>query len=133
MLTREQALHNLNLSNEASGEEIEQSYRRLVRRYPPEFHPDRFRQIDESYRTLSSLSFLVESIFNAKDRDEDGDLVAQINELPLAPEAGAALLGVDVLRRLYLVESLWPARKGLGVQEERTKRDFPRKQGKIPF
>jgi len=109
MLTRDQALHNLNLPHEASKEEIEQSYRRLVRRYPPEFHPDRFRQIDESYRTLTSLSFMVESIFNAKNKDDGGNLARQVAELPLAADAETvAQEGVAALRRMLLQEALWP-------------------------
>ncbi|MDD2463949.1 MAG: hypothetical protein PHI97_08120 [Desulfobulbus sp.] len=132
MLTREQALHHMNLQHEASREEIEQSYRRLVRRYPPEFHPDRFRQIDASYRTLTSLSFMVESIFNAKDKGEEGNLAPQVAELPLAAEAEAAVQGVAALRRILLMEALWP-RRGQQLTEEQAKRDFPRKKGEIPF
>lgn len=133
MLTRDQALHNLNLHNEAGKEEIEQSYRRLVRRYPPEFHPDRFRLIDESYRTLSSLSFMVESIFNATNLGEEGNLAQQVAELPLAVDAEAAVQGVAALRRMLLMEALWPRRGQSLTREEQAKRDFPRKKGEIPF
>lgn len=108
MLTRDQALHHLNLPHEASREEIEHSYRRLVRRYPPEFHPDRFHQIDASYRTLTSLSYRVESIFSVKDSGEEGNLARQVIELPLSADAEAADQGVAALRRLFLQEALWP-------------------------
>jgi curved DNA-binding protein CbpA len=108
MLTRDQALHNLNLSHEAGKEEIEQSYRRLVRRYPPEFHPDRFRQIDESYRILTSLSFRVESIFNTKHRDEEENLARQVAELPMEVDAETVAQGVAALRRFVLQNALWP-------------------------
>lgn len=133
MLTREQALHHLNLQQEASREEIEQSYRRLVRRYPPEFHADRFRQIDASYRTLTSLSFMVESIFNAREKGEDGNLAQQVAELPLAADAESAVQGVAALRRMLLMEVLWPRRGQPLIREEQKKRDFPRKKGEIPF
>lgn len=58
-MTREQALTNLQLSAAATREDIEQAYQKLVRRYPPEFHPERFRRVDESYRFLTSLPFMV--------------------------------------------------------------------------
>jgi hypothetical protein len=68
----------------------------LVRRYPPEHHPDRFRQIDESYRTLTSLFFVVESIFSAKDEGEErGTLARQVAEMPLTGDAGAAAQGCE--------------------------------------
>jgi curved DNA-binding protein CbpA len=38
-MTREEALAQLNLPPSAGREEIEQAYQRMVRRYPPEFHP----------------------------------------------------------------------------------------------
>ena len=133
MLTREQALHHLNLQHEASREEIEQSYRRLVRRYPPEFHADRFRLIDASYRTLTSLSFMVESIFNAEDKGEEGNLAQQVAELPLAADAEAAVQGVAALRRMLLMGALWPRREQPLTREEQAKWDFPRKKGEIPF
>ena len=115
MLTRDQALQNLHLPPEAERDEIEQSYRRLVRRYPPEYHPDRFRQIDESYRILTSLSFVVEGIFNAKDGGEGSDTLArQVADLPLTADGEAAAQGVEELRRMLWYDGLWP-RKRLGT------------------
>jgi hypothetical protein len=62
MMTREEALQNLNLPPDAGPEAIEKAYQRLVRRYPPEFHPDRFRTIDQSYRQLKSLPAMIEKL-----------------------------------------------------------------------
>ena len=59
-MIREKALALLNLPSSASREEIERAYQRLVRRYPPEFHPEKFRAIDEAYRFLTSLAFRIE-------------------------------------------------------------------------
>jgi curved DNA-binding protein CbpA len=59
-MTKEKALAVLNLFPPASREEIEKAYQRLVRRYPPEFHPEKFRALDEAYRFLTSLAFRIE-------------------------------------------------------------------------
>lgn len=61
-MTREEALDHLNLPPSAGKEEIEQAYQRMVRRYPPEFQPEKFRQVDEAYRSLVSLPFLLEKL-----------------------------------------------------------------------
>jgi len=61
-MTREEALQNLNLPPDAAPEAIEKAYQRLVRRYPPEFHPDKFRSIDDSYRQLTSLPAMIEKL-----------------------------------------------------------------------
>ena len=59
-MTREEALQNLSLPSDADRDAIEKAYQRLVRRYPPEFHPDRFRSIDDSYRQLTSLAAMIQ-------------------------------------------------------------------------
>ena len=61
-MTREEALIQLNLPPAARKEEIEQAYQRMVRRYPPEFQPEKFRQVDEAYHFLTSLPFVVEKL-----------------------------------------------------------------------
>jgi curved DNA-binding protein CbpA len=65
-MTKEEALLVLNLPPSAEREEIDQAYQRLVRRYPPEFHPDRFRKVDEAYRFIISLAFRIESLLSAE-------------------------------------------------------------------
>jgi hypothetical protein len=60
MMTREEALQNLNLPGDADQDAITKAYQRLVRRYPPEFHPDKFRLIDDSYRQLTSLAAMIQ-------------------------------------------------------------------------
>ena len=44
----------LGLSTAASAEEVRQSYFRLVRRYPPETHPERFKLVRAAYEALKS-------------------------------------------------------------------------------
>lgn len=108
MQTREEALVSLNLTPKATAEEIEKAYQRMVRRYPPEFHPDRFRQIDESYRTLTSLAFLVENIFPARDEGPGTNLAQVLADLPFAAEEDAVARSIKEIRTLLLTESLWP-------------------------
>ncbi len=63
-MTRQDALNELNLPAGGTADEITQAYRRLARRYPPEFNPERFRRIDEAYRYLTSLPDMIERIFS---------------------------------------------------------------------
>lgn len=62
-MTRDQALAVLNLPESATPQEVQQAYERLVRRYPPEFHPDKFCQIDAAHRFLTSLPYRLERLF----------------------------------------------------------------------
>jgi hypothetical protein len=70
-MTREEAMLQLNLPPSACKEEIEQAYQRMVRRYPPEFQPEKFRQIDEAYRFLTSLPFLLEKLMAPGTESEE--------------------------------------------------------------
>jgi len=63
-VTRQDALNELNLPEKAGDEDVEQAYRRLVRRYPPEFNPEKFQKIDEAYRFLTSLPDMVERLLS---------------------------------------------------------------------
>ena len=62
-MNREIALQTLNLDSQAAHETIEKNYRKLINRYPPEFHPDKFREIDDAYRFLTSFARKVEMLF----------------------------------------------------------------------
>lgn len=108
MPIREEALKNLNLPVNATEGEINTAYQRLVRRYPPEFHPDRFRQIDESYRILTSLAFLAESIL-AERADSPGTSLARTLAAidPVARE-GAVEKSLKEIRAILYSEALWP-------------------------
>ena len=108
MLTREQALNHLNLPPEATNEAIEKAYQRMVRRYPPEFHPDRFRQIDESYRTLTSLAFVVERLLATESVEPATNLAQRLADLPLAIGSDAVAASLRDLRRMLVSETLWP-------------------------
>jgi hypothetical protein len=108
MLTREEALKNLNLAPDTSDEAIEQAYRRLVRRYPPEHNPDRFRLLDESYRILTSLAYQVESILLPATGTPSPNLGAVLAQVPLMVGEAEVAQGMVELRGLWLAASLWP-------------------------
>lgn len=106
-MTREQALSNLNLTASADREEIEKAYQRLVRRYPPEFNPERFRQVDESYRFLTSLPYMLEKLLSPAL--VEGQLnPADFTFTPAVP-ADCQQQALREIRKLYLYSHLWGA------------------------
>lgn len=64
-MTKEEGLEKLKLPPTASKEEIERAYQKLVKRYPPEFHPDKFREIDEAYSYLTSFSAMINNLLSS--------------------------------------------------------------------
>ncbi|MDD3580339.1 MAG: DnaJ domain-containing protein [Desulfobacca sp.] len=63
-MIRKDALAILRVSDSATREDLDRAYQRLVRRYPPEFNPEKFRQIDEAYKFLTSLPYLLERLLS---------------------------------------------------------------------
>ncbi|MEE8526174.1 MAG: J domain-containing protein [Thermoanaerobaculia bacterium] len=57
----------LGLEPGASREAVDAAYRRLVRRYPPELHPERFSAIHRCYRFLSSFENRMNEIRRAEE------------------------------------------------------------------
>jgi curved DNA-binding protein CbpA len=55
METLEQAYAVLGLEPSATTEEVENAYRRAIRRYPPELNQRRFARIKQAYELLSSF------------------------------------------------------------------------------
>jgi curved DNA-binding protein CbpA len=110
-VTREQALKNMNLAPSSTREEIEKAYQRLVQRYPPEFHPERFRVIDESYHVLTSLAFFLERALSPEDHALDRDLFSFAPTVPETAQSDA----VRRIKRRFLMDALWatgPSGKG---------------------
>lgn len=105
-MTREEALAHLNCAPDAGRDEIEKAYQRMVRRYPPEFHPDRFRLVDESYRMLTSLSFLLESLLSPRKTDPSVEEI--ISELHAVAEPDAVEKSIQDIRKVLVMEVLWP-------------------------
>jgi len=104
-MTREEALRNLNLPPDADSAAVEKAYQRLVRRYPPEFHPDRFRTLDDSYRQLTSLPAMIEKLLAPAVQDEkiDPDLLA------FKPSLSDSCIGDGLaeIRAMALSAALW--------------------------
>lgn len=104
-MTREEALQNLNLSTDANPEDIEKAYQRLVRRYPPEFNPDKFRLIDDSYRQLTSLPAMIEKLLSPSVSTSSFDAAL----LAFNPAIASSCLdeALEEIKRSALHEALW--------------------------
>ena len=106
-MTREEALIQLNLPPSARKEEVEQAYQRMVRRYPPEFQPEKFRQIDEAYRFLISLPFLLEKLM-APEADS-GEVNKSLFSFSLSPPQPLALEeALSEAKNHFKMSYLWP-------------------------
>jgi len=106
-MTREKALTLLNLPSSASREEIERAYQRLVRRYPPEFHPEKFRALDEAYRFLTSLAFRVERSLSPQAKMEIDKELFSFNLTPPTASLEGALNEIKTkLKIAFLWEPL---------------------------
>ena len=109
-MNREEALNQLNLPPSASKEEIEQAYHRMVRRYPPEFHPEKFRQIDESYRFLTSLPFLLEKLLAPGAGIEE--MKKSLFSFSLSPPQFSILEeALTEAKKQFKMSYLWPSPK----------------------
>jgi|GEM_PF-899249 len=111
-MTRKQALTLLHLEADATPEDVERAYLRLVRRFPPEFHPDKFRQIDEAYRFLSSWSYRLEHLLRPEKvaAPEHGNFPYHL-EPPTAPDETLLQAFRQQLRRSHLWEAEPPSEK----------------------
>jgi hypothetical protein len=105
-MTREEALQNLNLPPDADADAIEKAYQRLARRYPPEFHPDKFRAVDDSYRQLTSLSAMIEKLLAPSIEAPKIDPSLLVFEPAIPPEEAAKAV-LEILA-LALGAALWP-------------------------
>ncbi len=103
-MTREKAMALLNLPSWAGREDIERAYRRLVRRYPPEFHPEKFRDIDEAYRLLTSLAFRVEhSLLPQTKMEIDRDSFS----FDMAPPIASLEAALNEIKTKLKIAFLW--------------------------
>lgn len=109
METREAAFKVLNLPETADLHQIEQAYRRLVRRYPPEFHSEKFRKIDEAYRLLTSLSFHLEKLLNPQKKEDP--LAADLFIFDPTPPENPLGKALAEAKRLFRKNHLWSSLK----------------------
>ena len=104
-MTDDLALKALGLDREASSEAIEKAYRKLINRYPPEFHPDKFRQVDEAYRYLTSYPKRVAALFAPDATRKTVDLA--LFRYPVGENTEQIDSGLRELRRLARLWYLW--------------------------
>jgi curved DNA-binding protein CbpA len=103
-MTKENALIILNLPSSANREEIDQAYQRLTRRYPPEFHPEKFRAIDEAYRFLTSIAFRIERLLSPQTKR---DLDRKTFSFDLTPPVSSLEGALSEIRKQMKIAFLW--------------------------
>jgi curved DNA-binding protein CbpA len=106
-MTRENSLAALNLPASATKADIEQAYHRLVRRYPPEFQPEKFRQIDDAYRFLTSLPAMLEKLLSSAAQEKELD--KGLFNLTAAPPSAALEEAILELKQQVKLSFLWPS------------------------
>lgn len=108
-MTREEWLAVLNLPGSATKGDIEQAYQRLVRRYPPEFQPEKFRQIDDAYRFLTSLPSMLERLLSSAAQEKELD--KSLFSLTATPPVAALEAALRELKKQVKLSFLWPSPK----------------------
>ncbi|KAB8314022.1 tetratricopeptide repeat protein [Tolypothrix campylonemoides VB511288] len=105
--------HILEISSQASADEIKQAYFRLVRKYSPEKDPERFQQIRIAYNTLSDSKARENYDAMQKHGDEIKNLIDQAeNKIQLEEWSSAIPLLKQVL---VLAPTMDAARNLLGL------------------
>ena len=104
-MTREDALRRLKLDPMATRSEIETAYHKFVRRYPPEFHPDRFREIDEAFRFLISFPVMVGRLLT--DDTHDDLLDKESFPLPISPPVPSKDEALREIKAKFKIVHLW--------------------------
>jgi curved DNA-binding protein CbpA len=105
MERKSEALKVLNLSDDAAKEEIEKAYQRMVRRYPPEFNPDRFREIDEAYRFLTSFPYQLERLLSPEKTKSSKD--PGWFEFSLSAPQGLLPGALSEIKEAFYLNHLW--------------------------
>jgi len=106
----EAAFSFLRVAKNASPEEVRNAYVRLVRRYPPEHFPEKFKQLNEAYQQLTISDDCLIALVNRITKCSSlvdlaaclwGDSRELIYEEPFVPEDLVALLeGEDTRQNL---------------------------------
>lgn len=109
-MTREESFAVLNLPASATKEEVEQAYQRLVRRYPPEFQPEKFRQIDDAYRFLTSLPSMIERLLSPAAQEKELD--KSLFSLTISPPSAALEDAILEVKKQVKLSFLWPSSQG---------------------
>lgn len=104
-MTRQDALKILKVSPSAGKEEIESAYYKLVKRYPPEFNPDKFRETDEAYRYLTSFTVMIESLLS--ENVSEAGLDADLFSFELSPENLSVDGAMKEIKSEFKIAHLW--------------------------
>ncbi|MCL2118191.1 MAG: J domain-containing protein [Planctomycetaceae bacterium] len=71
--------HTLGLSPDCSEADLRKRYLTLVRRYPPETHPDKFSKIHEAYEYLKNpLESIPDMLFSLTTEDTIDRIIADV-------------------------------------------------------
>ena len=71
--------HTLGLSPDCSEADLRKRYLELVRRYPPELHPDKFSKIHEAYEHLKNpLEAIPDMLFSFASEDSIDRIIADV-------------------------------------------------------
>jgi len=71
--------HTLGLSPDCTEAELRKRYLELVRRYPPESHPDKFSKIHEAYEFLKNpLDLIPDMLFSLASEDSIDRIIADV-------------------------------------------------------
>ncbi|MBF0537491.1 MAG: hypothetical protein HQL03_04460 [Nitrospirae bacterium] len=103
-MTKDNAFKTLMLPPSASRQEIDATYNKLVRRYPPEFQPDKFREIDEAYRFLTSLSVMIERLLS--DEIDDASIDPDLFDFKIPPPTHSIENALKDIKRQYKINHL---------------------------
>ncbi|MBF0337868.1 MAG: DnaJ domain-containing protein [Nitrospirae bacterium] len=103
-MTKYDAFKTLQLEPSASKQEIEAAYNKLVRRYPPEFQPDKFREIDEAYRFLTSLSVMIERLL--ADAIDDAGIDADLFTFDTPPPTHLLAGAIKTIKQQHKIRHL---------------------------
>ncbi len=103
----------LELSPQATQEEIKRSYFSLVRKYPPEKDPERFKSIREAYETLSDAK----ARENYDSLQQNGEEISELtNQAQEKMSEGEWKTAIPILKKiLVFLPTAHQARNQLGI------------------
>ena len=110
-MDRETACKILRIDKDARPSEIEAAFKRMVKRYPPEFKPEKFARVKLAYEVLTTAGPIVEMIQKDPERAllEVLGVKNPLEDIPEAPEAPArALTPEDFSELVDLFPRTWP-------------------------
>ena len=92
-MDRDTAREILRIGRDASHRDIEAAFKRMVKRYPPEFKPEKFAQVKLAYEVLTTAGPIIEKIkrnpkealFEILEVRNPLDTMTDISEVPSTP------------------------------------------------